>query len=53
MSKCPLGEDCDLTIAWMLGYEKAKDKYESVLRFYLNEEEFDKALNKTYNSPPK
>ena len=23
---CPLGEDCDLTIAWMAGAEKAKDR---------------------------
>lgn len=23
---CPLGEACDLTIAWMAGAEKAKDK---------------------------
>lgn len=23
--KCPLGEDCDLTLAWMMGAEKAKD----------------------------
>ena len=28
MSKksCPLGEDCDLTIAWMKGAEDARDK---------------------------
>lgn len=24
--QCPLGEDCDLTIAWMLGRESAKDE---------------------------
>lgn len=24
-AKCPLGEDCDLTIAYMMGAEKAKD----------------------------
>jgi hypothetical protein len=24
-AKCPLGEDCDLTLAWMMGAEKAKD----------------------------
>jgi hypothetical protein len=23
--KCPLGEDCDLTLAYMMGAEKAKD----------------------------
>jgi len=23
---CPLGEDCDLTIAWMKGAEDARDK---------------------------
>ena len=23
--KCPLGDDCDLTIAWMMGAERAKD----------------------------
>jgi uncharacterized protein YceH (UPF0502 family) len=23
---CPLGEDCDLTIAWMKGAEHARDK---------------------------
>ncbi len=23
--KCPLGEDCDLTLAWMMGAERAKD----------------------------
>jgi hypothetical protein len=24
--QCPLGDDCDLTIAWMAGAEKAKDR---------------------------
>jgi len=24
---CPLGEDCDLTVAWMAGRESAKDEY--------------------------
>lgn len=24
-AKCPLGEDCDLTLAWMMGAERAKD----------------------------
>ena len=24
--QCPLGEDCDLTIAWMKGAEDARDK---------------------------
>jgi hypothetical protein len=23
---CPLGEDCDLTIAWMMGAEDARDR---------------------------
>jgi hypothetical protein len=23
---CPLGEDCDLTVAWMAGRESAKDE---------------------------
>lgn len=23
--KCPLGEDCDMTLAWMMGAERAKD----------------------------
>jgi hypothetical protein len=23
---CPLGEDCDLTLAWMMGAEDARDK---------------------------
>lgn len=22
---CPLGEDCDMTLAWMMGAERAKD----------------------------
>ena len=26
---CPLGEDCDLTIAWMAGWESAKDEYKA------------------------
>jgi hypothetical protein len=25
MADCPLGEDCDLTLAYMMGAEKAKD----------------------------
>lgn len=25
--KCPLGEDCDLTIAWMAGAGRAKSAY--------------------------
>ena len=24
--QCPLGEDCDLTIAWMMGAEDARDR---------------------------
>ena len=24
---CPLGEDCDLTIAWMAGREEARDQF--------------------------
>lgn len=24
--QCPLGKDCDLTLAWMLGRESAKDE---------------------------
>jgi myo-inositol-hexaphosphate 3-phosphohydrolase len=24
--QCPLGEDCDLTLAWMMGAEDARDK---------------------------
>ena len=23
---CPLGEDCDLTLAWMMGAEDARDR---------------------------
>jgi hypothetical protein len=26
---CPLGEDCDLTVAWMAGRESAKDEYKA------------------------
>ena len=26
---CPLGEDCDLTVAWMAGRESAKEEYKS------------------------
>lgn len=26
---CPLGEDCDLTIAWIAGRQSAKDAYEA------------------------
>jgi hypothetical protein len=26
---CPLGEDCDLTIAWMAGRQSAKDAHEA------------------------
>ena len=25
--KCPLGEDCDLTVAWMAGQQKARDSF--------------------------
>lgn len=28
--KCPLGEACDLTTAWMLGASKAKDQIEAL-----------------------
>jgi hypothetical protein len=24
--QCPLGEDCDLTLAWMMGADDARDK---------------------------
>ena len=24
---CPLGEDCDLTVAWMAGREEARDQF--------------------------
>jgi hypothetical protein len=27
---CPLGEDCDLTVAWMAGRESAKDRIEAL-----------------------
>jgi hypothetical protein len=27
--KCPLGDDCDLTLAWMMGAERAKDTIKS------------------------
>lgn len=26
---CPLGEDCDLTVAWMAGRQSAKDAHEA------------------------
>jgi hypothetical protein len=26
---CPLGDDCDLTVAWMAGRESAKDELEA------------------------
>jgi len=29
---CPLGEDCDLTIAWMKGAEDARDKAKDYIR---------------------
>ena len=25
--KCPLGEDCDLTVAWMAGRQEARDSF--------------------------
>jgi PIN domain nuclease of toxin-antitoxin system len=28
---CPLGEDCDLTIAWMKGAEDARDKAKALI----------------------
>jgi hypothetical protein len=28
---CPLGDDCDLTVAWMAGRESAKDELEANL----------------------
>lgn len=27
MSKCPLGDECDLTVAWMAGQEEARDSF--------------------------
>lgn len=28
--KCPLGDDCDLTVAYMAGMEKARDRIEAL-----------------------
>jgi hypothetical protein len=34
---CPLGEDCDLTVAWMAGRESAKDEYKTRIAAALEE----------------
>jgi len=31
MADCPLGEDCDLTLAYMMGAEKEKDTIKALL----------------------
>ena len=54
MSKCPLGDDCDLTVAYMIGYDRGKTltelKYRNILKQFVNDEEFDKMLSGTYNN---
>lgn len=56
MSKCPLGDDCDLTVAYMIGYDRGKTltelKYRNILKQFVNEEGFDKALKTAYNNSP-
>jgi len=34
---CPLGEDCDLTVAWMAGRESAKDEAQAMVAAALRE----------------
>jgi len=34
---CPLGEDCDLTVAWMAGRESAKDEAQAMVAAALEE----------------
>ena len=34
---CPLGEDCDLTVAWMAGRESAKDEAQAMVVAALEE----------------
>jgi hypothetical protein len=47
--QCPLGEDCDLTTAWMLGRQSAKD--EAAAR--IEELEAENArLRAAYATPP-
>ena len=36
---CPLGEDCDLTVAWMAGRESAKDEAQGMVAAALEEAE--------------
>lgn len=40
---CPPGEDCDLTLAWMMGAEDARDKAKA--RIAALQQERDEALN--------
>lgn len=51
---CPLGDDCDLTVAYMLGYDRGKTaaeaKYKKLLKQFVNDEDFDKMLQSTYNN---
>ncbi len=35
---CPLGEDCDITIAWMMGAEDARDKAKARIEALLGAE---------------
>jgi hypothetical protein len=47
--QCPLGEDCDLTTAWMLGRQSAKD--EAAARIEALEAE-NARLRAAYATPP-
>ena len=50
MSKrgCPLGEDCDLTLAWMMGAEDARDKTKA--RIEALEAKLAKAVDETLDA---
>jgi len=41
---CPLGEDCDLTVAWMAGRESAKDEHKALEKARAEEREAFQAL---------
>ena len=41
--KCPLGEDCDLTVAWMAGQQEARDSF----RARINQIEVQLGLSRT------
>jgi hypothetical protein len=52
---CPLGEDCDLTVAWMAGRESAKDEAQAMVAAALEEAAAfldENALQKGYTKTP-